>query len=345
MCFESYFCLWHRFGLHSKCNKAVSHTFALLWTCISSSNCFSNRFKLSDQVSLWLVTLQHCSFTDPTAQMPAQHFVLSPRHCENECHEWPTYEFDPCDQFGGGLKELPKDEVALLYLRSNPIQNLNTSLVCKSNMEAMERLRQWSWICNVQQATRAAVFLDVGNVLSDLTHPQLRNLQRHLTGPGMEGVDVYVCTRGEHRWIELLEDNKLNAFCSSVKGVMVTRYLERHAHRHPQLHVSRPPITPLHFLFFENGDKGDCAELLNVPVLLFDDKVTNLRQVFHKGCKGSHGLLIETRKNWAAEWHWRTNTYELETNKWPEYVLDWLANLPGNSGKSSSATSSGATGQ
>ena len=93
----------------------------------------------------------------------------------------------------------------------------------------------------MQQATRAAVFLDVGNVLSDLTHPQLRNLQRHLTGPGMEGVDVYVCTRGEHRWIELLEDNKLNAFCSSVKGVMVTRYLERHAHRHPSIWPLLPP--------------------------------------------------------------------------------------------------------
>ena len=262
---------------------------------------------------------------------------FKPEPFEDESDKWPTYEFDPGDQFGGKLRQLSQDKVAQLYMKSNPIQNLNTSLVC---METMESLRQWAWTCNVQQATRAAVFLDVGHVLSDLKHCELENLQRHLTGPGMEGVGVYVCTRGEHRWIELLQDYRLNAFCSSINGVMVTRYLERYTNRNRQIHLSRRSITPLQFLFFDNGDKGDCAELLNVPVLLFDDREPNLRQVYEKGCKGSHGLLIETHKRTATEWLWRSNTRE--NYKWPEYVLDWLETLPGNSGKSSSVTSNGA---
>ena len=159
----------------------------------------------------------------------------------------------------------------------------------------------------------------------------------------MTNVGIYICTRGKDRWRDLLTHVGLYEFCSLIDGVLITRHLERDPRRNPCLHIIHPTRSPFHFLSFANGDKGDCAQFLQVPCLLIDDKLDNLHQVCAKGCKGSNGLLVKTARN-RNQWRyarWLTDISEVE--KWPAYVLDWLASLPGSS--SSSATFSGATGQ
>ncbi len=114
---------------------------------------------------------------------------------EGEDDEWVT--FDPRHQLGGGIWHLSKDDASLLYLKSNPICNLDTRLVCSSE-QTMETVRQWAWTCNMQnRITRAAVFLDVGNVLSDLSHRQLLRLHCDLRTQEMANVGIYICTRGK----------------------------------------------------------------------------------------------------------------------------------------------------
>ena len=260
---------------------------------------------------------------------------------ESDDDEWAI--FDPRHQLGGGLWHMAKDEASLLYLKSNLFWNLDTHLVSK---DSIETVRQWAWTCNMhkqEHITRAAVLLDVGDVLSDLSNRQLLHLHYDLRSLEMTNVGIYICTRGKDRWRELLTHVGLYEFCRLIDGVLITRYLVRYQEKNPCLDIIHPTRSPFHFLSFRNGDKGDCAQFLQVPCLLIDDKVVNLRQVCAKGCQGSNGLLVKTRRN-QHEWRsapWQTNVSEVE--KWPDYVLDWLASLPGSS--SSSATFSGATGQ
>ena len=259
--------------------------------------------------------------------------------------EWVT--FDPRHQLGGGLWHLTKRDAMLLYRKMmppwRPICNLDMRGVCEKE-ETMEAVRQWAWTCNMQKhSIRAAVLLDVGNVLSELSHAQLLRLHCDLRAQEMTNVGIYICTRGKDRWRELLQCESLYEFCSLTDGVLITRFLDRDPRRNPCLYISHPTRTPFHFLSLENGDKGDCARLLQVPCLLIDDKLENLYQVCAKGCTGSNGLLVKTLRN-QHEWRsapWQTNCSEVE--KWPDYVLDWLASLSGSAGNAASAATGSST--
>ena len=246
---------------------------------------------------------------------------------EGEDDDWVT--FDPRHQLGGGLWHLTKADAMLLYRKMmppwRPICNLDMSFVC-SREEIMEAVRQWAWTCNMQKhIIRAAVFLDVGNVLSELSHTQLLRLHCDLRTQEMTNVGIYICTRGTKRWRELLQYESLYQFCSLTDGVLITRYLERDPRINPCLYISHPTRTPFHFLSLENGDKGDCAQVLRVPCLLFDDKRDNLQQVRAKGSAGSNGVLVTRRRNPRTV---PGQTHVADVWQWPGIVLRWLANLP-----------------
>ena len=120
---------------------------------------------------------------------------------------------------------------------------------------------------------------------------ELADVEWDLTTEDMKGIGVFVCTRGKQRWKQLVSDEKMSLFCEAVQGVIITRHLERFYCNLP-LTLDRQPEMPLKYLSLTNGDKGDAAKLLNVPVLLFDDKKTNLDQVRWKGAWGSDGVQV-----------------------------------------------------
>ena len=102
-------------------------------------------------------------------------------------------KFDARYQLGDTLRHLRKRDAKRLYLESNPLHNLDTSLICKSD-DSMEAVRQWAWTCNMQEpALRAAVLLDVGHVLSELYDDQLRQLHCGLRSREMMGDRVRSC--------------------------------------------------------------------------------------------------------------------------------------------------------
>ena len=234
-------------------------------------------------------------------------------------------KFDARYQLGDTLRHLPKRDAKRLYLESDPLHNLDTRLICQRD-GSMEAVRQWAWTCNMQEpALRAAVLLDVGHVLSELYDDQLRQLHCGLRSREMTNVAIFICTRGKERWRDLLRNRSLYNFSSMMDGVLITRHLERHDWRNPELFIEHPIKTPFHFVSFENGDKGDCARFLRVPCLLFDDKLDNLKQVRAKGSAGTKGVLVTKRRN-PRTVPWQTHVSDV--GQWPGIVLHWLANLP-----------------
>ena len=196
--------------------------------------------------------------------------------------------------------------------------------------DQVETLRQWTLACNLQRHWTwkpfyAAVLLDLGSVLNSLSGSEMKNLLFDLTHEDFDGVGIFVCTRGMKRWRSLLEDVNLRSFTDGLDGVIVNEYLVRPEWESSLMHVASSESAPPHFLFVLNGDKGDCASLLNMPALLFDDRMSNLVDVWRKGCRGSHGLLVETTANRHEAWQWRTSTCEVEA--WSAKVRQWLSSL------------------
>ena len=205
----------------------------------------------------------------------------------------------------------------------------NANLVSRNQLNT---LRQWTWTCNLQRQWdwtpfKAAVFFDLGNVLSSLTGTQLQDLLWNVTGEDMIGVGVYICTYGRSRWKSLLEDADLRRFARGIDGVIVNYHFDQQpASDTGVLEISSPPTVPPHFLFVE-GDKGDCASLLPFPVLLIDDKMKNLRDVVRKAYPGSYGIMVDTPQNWNDSWDWQTTVHEVDT--WIRLIHRWLQGLTG----------------
>ena len=75
------------------------------------------------------------------------------------------------------------------------------------------------------------------------------------------------------------------------------------------------------FIALSNGDKGDAARLVNLPVLLFDDKKENIIEVERKGPVGSKGILVSRYRQRYRHTIWPPPT------KWKTEIYEWLTDL------------------
>ena len=239
---------------------------------------------------------------------------------EDELEE--AYHFDVMANRSAAT--LQKFEAELLYLRTGHSHNMNVSQVPR---EDEETLRQWAWSINLsgnmKTPMQAAVLLDVGGVLARLNTAALANLEWDLTHEDMTGIGVFICTRGEYRWRELLTQSAISVFCRGMTGTIITRYLQRYS-RNRGVRLKRTGEMPLDFICLSNGDKGDAASILGVPVILFDDRLENIWQVEGKGIRGSKGVLVKGGRRWA--WH-KNETVPLASSEWKRMVKDWLQTI------------------
>ena len=90
----------------------------------------------------------------------------------------------------------------------------------------------------------------------------------------------------------LIQDKLLRNFAQHFRGVIVTRYFTRHPLQNPLVKVTREHNMPHQVIFLSNGDKGDAARVINVPVLTYEDSRQNATQVALKGVEGSKSVLI-----------------------------------------------------
>ena len=239
---------------------------------------------------------------------------------EDELEE--AYHFDVMANRAAAT--LPKYEAELLYLKTGDRHNLNVSQVIRKDQEI---LRQWAWSINLsgpeKVSMQAAVLLDIGGVLSRLDTAALSDLEWDLTHEDMTGIGVFICTRGEYRWRELLTESAISVFCRGMTGTIITRHLRRYSWNRG-VRLKRTGDMPLDFMCLSNGDKGDAASILGVPVILLDDKMENIRQVERKGIRGSAGVLVKDRRRWA--WH-KYETVALASSEWKRIVKDWLQTI------------------
>ena len=251
------------------------------------------------------------------------HNVSTPRRSQSTVFDVSSV-LDYLDTVDTNIVRMLPDHLLPMPCMHDGINSLR--LTCHS----MDVFRRWSLTCNLQRQWtwkpfRAAVFLDLGNVLSSLNSQQLEQLLWDLTAESLQGVGVYICTKGRNKWRSLVEEKDLRVFSQGIDGVIINNHAEGciDEPRPPELNCIQ--TLPPHFLFVDNADKGDCARLLACPVLLFDDRTTNLHQVYLKALRGSHGVLVETSKNIRHEWLWRTTHLEVDT--WIHKVHQWLQSL------------------
>ncbi len=238
---------------------------------------------------------------------------------------WYEYDFDPTANRAAEALGL---HAAYDYFKQPHDWNLRVARCDRAwnleNLDAScEALRQWAWTINMmgpQRLTlRAAVFLDLGNVLSELTIPELAELDFELLNSAdMQGIGILICTRGMTRWKQIQEKESLCTFSRSVTGTIVTDYLSRYDSRY--VTACRPADMRADFIALSNGDKGDAARLVNLPVLLFDDREENIIEVERKGPVGSKGILVSRHRQryrrtvWPPPTEWKTKIYEWLTD-------------------------------
>ena len=103
----------------------------------------------------------------------------------------------------------------------------------------------------------------------------------------------------------------------------LSRSIWKRFSRNWPLKLDRQPEMPLNYISLTNGDKGDAAKLLNVPVFLFDDKISNLNQVKWKGIWGSDGARVVKSMS-MSNYHGTIVVGTRNSGQWKRVIRYWL---------------------
>ena len=78
-----------------------------------------------------------------------------------------------------------------------------------------------------------------------------------------------------------------------------------------------------------NGDKGDVAALIGLPMLLFDDREENLDDVLKKGISGCEGVLVRRRSasQRRVPRHWREHLIN-DSQQWIHRGIRFVEQFP-----------------
>ena len=96
------------------------------------------------------------------------------------------------------------------------------------------------------------------------------------------GGALALISRGTDRWREVYEDHEYSAFYTIADLLIFTKTIGRDPDEGAPVRIWRYPGMAGNMICLD-GDKGDAAQLLGLPLLLFDDIENNLIDVVDKG--------------------------------------------------------------
>lgn len=105
------------------------------------------------------------------------------------------------------------------------------------------------------------------------------------------GGALALISRGIGRWRESLEEGEQMASYKCADFLTYTEKIGRDPDRDGAIRVWRYPGMESHMICID-GDKGDAAQLLGLPLILFDDKEDNLTDIVDKGHSRNVGVVV-----------------------------------------------------
>ena len=265
--------------------------------------------KVNDQPAVgetWLEVFQNMKLPFSLTFLAEAPVQLGP---ENSEFVSGPYDVTPSDQYEAKLAKriysaAEKKRRAALRQRAranvsrSPVRNRDLPLPPLTfngvHLVDSQSLVLWtSWSCqNILPHFHAVVAFDMHNVLDTMSQEQAGKM----SGLKTQRNALAVLSRGPVRWKESF-NIKLAAD--------IYLYTEVIQHDGP-VRVYQFNGMPSNVICID-GDKGDVAALLGLPLLLFDDKERNLDVVLKKGVAGCEGVLVRRgdasqRNVWRA---WR----------------------------------------
>ena len=153
---------------------------------------------------------------------------------------------------------------------------------------------------NILPDVHAVVAFDKHNVLDTISHEQASKMSCLRTQRNA----LAVLSRGPEHWKQSFNINK--EWHLAARAADIYLYTEAIHHEGPVC-VYQVDGMPSNAICID-GDKGDVAALLGLPVLLFDDRERNLDDIIKKGVAGCEGVLVrrgdasqrEVRRDWRS---------------------------------------------
>ena len=105
------------------------------------------------------------------------------------------------------------------------------------------------------------------------------------------GGALVLLSRGTSRWTDALEEGDQTVFYRCADFLIYTEKINRDPDRDGPVSIWRYPEMESHMICI-NGDKGDAAQLLGLPMILFDDKEENLTDIIDKGHRQNVGVVV-----------------------------------------------------
>ena len=188
-------------------------------------------------------------------------------------------------------------------------------------------LRAWERECELDMFPASAVaFFDQHHVVDTLGFHEAYDAGIALDH-SPDDFGFYICSKGKTHCMETFNNRSdFSPFVSDTDGQIFVDYYDGW-HKTMDIRFEAIERRDGHFRSIHiRGDKGHAAQLFDVPVILYDDKESNIQAVINKGKHGSTGRVVRRgRKESYGIWNGWEHLVSNDPLAWKREIMNWRA--------------------